>query len=207
MRKFLTIAAVTAALALSACTERSESYQVGASEAWAKVSSAGYAAAAFGVPSGLRGADVNASFESAADRTGYWKFTRKGKELGRLNVAVDGDETSSTVSYSYARGDVGAEDKKAEQMVRQYSQLLVVEAIDSSIEGRARDEEMKRMADAQSSAAMIGTMMKDVDKSMNEAVKRFDEQDRQREASAASAAVAKARANSAKPTTDLSQYR
>ena len=36
MRKFLTIAAA-AALALSACTESSESYEVGASEAWSKV--------------------------------------------------------------------------------------------------------------------------------------------------------------------------
>jgi hypothetical protein len=207
MRKFLMIAAAAAALTLSACTERSESYAVGASEAWSKVTGAGYAAASFGVPSGLRGADVNATFESAADRTGYWKFTRQGRELGRLNVAVEGDETSSTVSYSYAKGNVGDEDKKAEQMVRQYSQLLVVEAIDSSIEGRARDEEMKRMADAQSSAAMIGSMMKEVDKSMNEAVKRFDAQDRQREVSAINSQARAARTNSTRPTTDLSQYR
>lgn len=207
MRKFLMTAAVAVALSLSACTERSESYEIGASEAWSKLTSAGYAASAFGVPTGLLGADVRASFESAADRTGYWKFTRNGRELGRINVAVEGDETSSTVSYSYAGGDVAAEDKKAEQMVRQYSQLLVVEAIDATIEGRARDEQMKHYADAQSSTAMIGQMMKDVDKSMNEAVARFDEQDRQREARNASAQVAKARANSAKPTTDLSQYR
>lgn len=206
MRKFLMTAAAAVALTLSACTERSESYAIGASEAWSKLSSAGYAASAFGVPNGLRAADVNASFESAADRTGYWKFTRNGRELGRINVAVEGDETSSTVSYSYAKGDVTDEDKKAEQMVRQYSQLLVVEAIDASIEGRARDEQMKHYADAQSSTAMIGQMMKDVDKSMNEAVKRFDEQDRQREVSRINSQARATRTNSTRPTTDLSQY-
>ncbi len=53
---------------------------------------------------------------------------------------------------------------------------------------------------------MIGQMMKDVDSSMNEAVARFDEQDRQRKRSKASAAVAQARTNATKPTTNLSGY-
>ena len=200
---FLTIIA----LALAGCGGTKESYEVPVSDTWSKVSGAAYAAAGFGVPTGLLGADVRASFESfPGERTGYWKFTRKGKELGRLNVAVEGDTSSSTVSYSYAGGDVASADQQAEKLVRQYAQPLIVEAIDSTIEGRARDEQMKRHADAQSTTAMIGQMMKDVDASMDEAVARFDEQDRDRKRRNASAAVNKARANSAKPMTDLSGY-
>ncbi len=195
------------ALALAGCGGAKESYEVPVSDAWSKVSGAAYAAAGFGVPTGLLGADVRASFESfPGERTGYWKFTRQGKELGRLNVAVEGDDSSSSVSYSYATGDVAAADEQAERLVRQYAQPLIVEAIDSTIEGRARDEAMRRHADAQSSTAMIGQMMKDVDSSMNEAVARFDEQDRQRKRSKANATVAQARTNATKPTTNLSGY-
>ena len=195
------------ALAVAGCGGAEESYEMPASDAWSKVSGAAYAAAGFGVPTGLLGADVRASFESfPGERTGYWKFTRKGKELARLNVVVEGDESSSSVSYDYARGDVSAEDQKAERLVAQYAQPLIVEAIDSTIEGRARDEQMKRHADAQSSTAMIGQMFNEVDKSMNSAVARFDEQERDRKRRNANAAVNKARANSAKPMTDLSGY-
>lgn len=195
------------ALALAGCGGTEESYAVPVSDAWSKVSSAAYSAAGFGVPVGLLGADVRASFESfPGERTGYWKFTRKGKELGRLNVAVEGDTSSSTVSYSYAGGDVATADRQAEKLVRQYAQPLIVEAIDSTIEGRARDEQMKRHADAQSTTAMMGQLFNEVDKSMNAAVASFDEQERSRKRRDANAALNKARANSAKPMTDLSGY-
>lgn len=207
MRKLLIAAALAATLSLSACTESSETYPVGVSEAWSKVAGSGYSAGSFALPAGLVANQVRASFESfPGDRTGYWKFTRKGKELGRINVAVEGDEASSTVSYSYAKGDVAAEDEKAERMVRQYSQTLVAEAIDASIESRARDDNFKRHADAQSMAAMMGDMMKQVDKSMNEAVKDFDRQDREREISNINSQARNAKANSTKPSVNLKGY-
>ena len=200
---FLTIFA----LALAGCGGTKESYEVPVSDAWSKVSGAAYAAAGFGVPTGLLGADVRASFESfPGERTGYWKFTRKGKELGRLNVAVEGDTSSSTVSYTYASGDVASDDQKAENLVRQYSQPLIVEAIDSTIEGRARDEQLKRHADVQSTTVMMGQLFKEVDKSMDAAVARFDEQERDRKRRNANAAVNRARTNSTKPMTDLGGY-
>ena len=200
---FLTIFA----LALAGCGGTKESYEVPVSDAWSKVSGAAYAAAGFGVPTGLLGADVRASFESfPGERTGYWKFTRKGKELGRLNVAVEGDTSSSTVSYTYASGDVASDDQKAENLVRQYSQPLIVEAIDSTIEGRARDEQLKRHADVQSTTVMMGQLFKEVDKSMDAAVARFDEQERDRKRRNANAAVNRARTNSTKPMTDLGRY-
>ena len=204
MRALAIPALAACALALAGCGGSSEEYPVGASAAWSKVSGAGYAAAGYGLPSGLLGADVRASFESfPGERTGYWKFTRKGQELGRLNVVVEGDEASSTVSYSYDQGDVAKADEQAERLLRQYAQPLIVEAIDSTIENRARDAQMKRHADAQTSTAMIGQMMKDVDSSLNEAVKNFDEQERQRERSKANQAVRDARANAAKPMVTL----
>lgn len=193
-----------AALALVGCGGTSETYQVPVSDSWSKVSSSAYAAAGFGVPVGLLGADVRASFESfPGERTGYWKFTRAGKELARLNVAVEGDAESSSVSYSYAKGDVAAADEQAEKLVRQYAQPLIVEAIDSTIEGRPRDEQLRRHADAQTTTAMMGQLFNDVDKSMNEAVARFDEQERERKRSKANAAVRNASANATKPTINL----
>lgn len=204
MRNVMILAAFAV---LAACGGKSETYQASVSDTWSKVSSSGYSAGSYGLPAGLLGADVKASFESfPGDRTGYWKFMRKGKELGRINVAVEGDEASSTVSYSYAKGDVAAEDEKAERMVRQYSQTLVAEAIDASIESRARDDNFKRHADAQSMAAMMGDMMKQVDKSMNEAVKDFDRQDREREISNINSQARNAKANSTKPSVNLKGY-
>ena len=192
------------ALTLAGCGGAKESYEVPVSDAWAKVSGAAYAAASFGVPVGLQGADVRASFESfPGERTGYWKFSRKGKELGRLNLVVDGDVESSSLSYSYATGDVAAEDERAEKLVRQYAQPLIVEAIDSTIEGRARDEQLRRHADAQTTTAMMGQFFNDVDKSMNEAVANFDEQERARKRSKANTAVREARTNATKPMVSL----
>ena len=205
MQRFIRLPALAAlALSLAGCGGAKETYQAPVSETWSKVSSSAYAAAAFGVPVGLLGADVRASFESfPGERTGYWKFSRKGKELGRLNVAVEGDAESSTVSYNYASGDVAAADQKAEKLVRQFGQPLIVEAIDSTIEGRARDDQLRRQADAQSTTAMMGQLFNDVDKSMNAAVARFDEQERDRKRRDANAAVNKARANAAKPMVSL----
>ena len=203
MRKFLMTAACAAGLSLSAC-DTSETYPVSVSDAWAKVSSNGYAATSFGVPAGLLGADVRASFESfPGDRTGYWKFTRKGKELGRLNVAVEGDETSSTISYSYAGGNISEEDKKFEQMIRQYSNSLLAEAIDAKMENRSPDMGRKNQADAQTMMATVGNMMKGASDAMDEAVKKQEEASStiEREAGAMSAKY-----NSTKPTTDLSGY-
>jgi hypothetical protein len=206
MRQFLMMAVCAAALSLSAC-DTSETYPVSVTDAWAKVSSGGYSAITYGLPAGLHMAEVRASFESfPGDRTGYWKFTRKGKELGRLNVAVEGDETSSTISYSYAGGDISDEDKKSEQMIRQFSQTLLAEAIDARMENRSPDMGRKSHADAQSSAAMMGAMMKQVDKSMSDAAAQFEQADRDAAAGQAHSQVVQAKANSTKPTTDLSGY-
>lgn len=210
MRKFLMATATAVALSLSACGETSETYQVGVNDAWSKVASAGYAASSFGVPSALLGFDVRASFESTpADRTAYWVFTRKGNELGRLNVAVEGDQASSTLTYSYAAGNVSGEDEKIEQVIRQVAQPLFVEAVDATIENRSPDEKMKKSADAQSTKQLIGQAVNEtysaINKARLEAEEKWAAQDAEMAAQAAEDAAFSAQQNSGKPTTDLSK--
>ena len=134
MRKINLLAAV-AALALSACTESSEDYQIGVTDAWSKLSSAGYAIGTWATPQGLTGVDVRPTFQSfPGERTAYWKFTRKGTELGRINVVVEGDAASSTVSMSYAKGDTSGDNAKLEPLIRQFAQPLFVDAVDAAVE-------------------------------------------------------------------------
>ena len=196
------------ALALAGCGGGSaETYPAPVSDTWSKVSANAYSAAAFAVPVGLAGAEVRAVFESfPGERTGYWKFVRKGRELGRLTVAVDGDPSESEVRFAYERGDVGDEDRNVERLVRQYSQPLIVEAIDSAIENRARDESARRVADQQTATALVGDMFREFDASHKEAVARFDEQERERKRSKANQAVREARTNATKPHVNLGGY-
>ena len=203
MRKFLTIAAA-AALALSACTESSESYEIGASQAWSKLSSAGYAIGTYGMPMGLKSVDVRPTFESfPGERTAYWKFMRNGTELGRINVVVEGDDTSSTVSMSYAKGNVSGEDAKLEPLLRQYARPLFVEAVDAEIEGRPREEGMKSMADMQSMTQTSGQMMNETLGSMSK--RRAESREQMRQVQGEVAAKT-AQHTSTRPMTNLRSY-
>jgi hypothetical protein len=207
MRKFLIAAATALALSVSACGQSGETYQVAVGDAWSKVESSGYGLSSYGLPAGLLGTDVQAVFEAVpGDRAAYWKFTRKGKELARLNVAVEGDQSSSTVSYSYATGDVSGDDQKIEQAIRQIAQPLFVEAVDATMENRSPDQNMKNMADAESTKQLIGQAVKEtysaIDKARRESDASLDETEAR-----ALAAEAEAQAESAgRPATDLNGY-
>lgn len=211
MRKHLLMAATAFTLSLSACAESGETYPVSVDEAWSKVSSSGYAASAYGLPLGLVGVNVQASFESSpGDRTAYWKFTRNGKDLGRVNVAVEGDQTSSKVSYSYVDGDVSGDNQKIGQTIRQIAQPLLVEAVDAAIENRSPEQRMKSVADAESTKQLIGHAMKEtysaIGKAQKESEKLWEQRDAEIAADQADAAAHHAQSNTAKPTTDLSSY-
>jgi hypothetical protein len=204
MRKYLMLAACAAALALSACTERSESYTVPSADAYAKLAGAGYAEGIYPLPSGLAGADVSLSFEAVpTDQTAVWKFTRDGKEVARVNAVVEGDGKSSKISYSYAAGDGAAANEKVERQIKQFMPMLIAEAVDARIENRPIDRMMKNNADAMTMTAMVGDMMAGASAAMDKAVK---EQNARHEASAGSSDAASAKYNSTKPTTDLSKY-
>ena len=201
MRRLMMFAA---ALALAACTESSEDYPVGASEAWSKISSAGYSIGSYGTPAGLLYVDVKPTFESfPGERTAYWKFMRKGVELGRINVVVEGDQASSTVSMSYAKGDTSGDNAKLEPLIRQFAQPLFVDAVDAAIEGRPREEDMKSMADVQSATQTSGQLMDEtwgkVAESKKEAREKLD-------AAVADAQARTTQYSSTRPTTDLRSY-
>ena len=128
---------------------------------------------AYGVPVGPAPAPMSApaSKASRASAPAIGSSARRAKSSAGSTSPSRATTESSSVSYNYASGDVAAADEQAEKLVRQYAQPLIVEAIDSTIEGRARDEQMKRQADAQSTTAMMGQLFNDVDKSMQGAVK------------------------------------
>lgn len=203
MRKMIMLAAA-AAMALAGCTESSEDYQIGASEAWSKLSSSGYAIGSYATPAGLNSVDVKPTFESfPGERTAYWKFMRKGSELGRINLVVEGDATSSTVSMSYAKGDASGENAKLEPLIRQFAQPLFVDAVDAAIEGRPREESMKSMADMQSMTQTSGQMMNETWAKMGERKAETREMLRQVEGQVA---VQTAQHSSTRPTTNLRSY-
>lgn len=203
MRTLMTLAAA-AALALSGCTESSEDYRIGASEAWSKLSSAGYSIGSYGTPAGLLYVNVKPTFESfPGERTAYWKFMREGVELGRINVVVEGDQASSTVSMSYAKGDTSGDNAKLEPLIRQFAQPLFVDAVDAAIEGRPREEDMKSMADMQSATQTSGQMMNET---FGQIGKQRAESKKQLKAAMAEAQVSTSKYTSTRPTTDLRGY-
>ncbi len=200
MRKILLAAACAAALTLSACTDKTESYAVKSSEAFAKLASAGYSEGIYPLPTGIGALDVSLSFEAVpTDQTAYWKFTRNGKEIARVNAVVEGDDVSSTVSYSYAAGEGAAAEKKLERQIKLHMPLLIAEVVDAKIENRAFDKSMKTNADAVSATATVGSMMKEANSKMDEAIKENEERTRNTDTSFT-------KASSVKPMTDLSQY-
>ncbi|MCY7279328.1 MAG: hypothetical protein LH610_00250 [Sphingomonas bacterium] len=204
MRNYVMAAVCSLALALSACSDTSESYTIGSSDAYSKLAGSGYSGGIYPLPNGLSAMKINLAFEATpTDQTAYWKFTRNGKELGRINAVVEGDATSSTISYSYAKGEGAGEDEKLERLVRTYMPKLISETIDAKIEDRAFDARIRNNADAMISVATIGNMMKDVGTSMDKYARESDERATE---SKARAAVNNARYNGAKPTTDLSKY-
>lgn len=195
---------LAAALALVGCTESSEDYKIGASEAWSKVSSSGYSIATYANPAGLSMVSVKPTFQSfPGERTAYWKFMRDGKELGRINLVVEGDDASSTVSMSYAKGDTSGDNAKLEPLIRQYAQPLFVDAVDAAIEGRAREEGMKAMADTQSATQTSGQMMSETFGQIGK--HRAEAKERLRQAQG-EAAAATAQYTSTRPTTNLRSY-
>ena len=183
--RFAFLPAVAAlALALAGCGGTKETYPIPVSEAFSKLSSAGYAAGGFALPGMLMGMEVKVSFQSFPDRTANWKFTHKGKELARVEASVDGDSESSTVSYQFIPGEAAGEFPKLAGAVDSFSRKLLLEGMDAQLDGRPMDEAMKADANAQLARAMIGDMMKGAAKAMeisDEQRATWDRQDREHE--------------------------
>lgn len=181
-RKILTLAV---ALTLAACGGgTTESYPAPVSDTFAKLSSAGYAAAGYALPGTLSAMEVSASFQAFPDRTANWKFTHKGRELARVEASVAGDGGSSSVTYTYVEGEAAGEFPKLASAVDSFSRKLLIAGMDAQLEGRPMDMAMKEDANAQLARAMIGEMMQGAAKAMEispEQRAKWDQQDREHE--------------------------
>lgn len=174
---------LAAAMAVLAGCGSSESYDVGASQVYSKVLSAAMSDSIATLPVGLSANNVSVRFQSIpTDRTAYWLYTKGGKEIGRVNVAVEGDEGSSTVSYNYAEGEGAGEFDKIARQVKQHMPMLVAEAVDANIEARPVDGELKKNADKLTMMALMGDMINGASSAMDEAVRKQEERSRMRDA-------------------------
>lgn len=198
------VLALALALSLGACSGgTTESYPAPVADTFAKLSSAGYAAAGYALPGMLAGLDVKASFQAFPDRTANWKFTHKGRELARIDASVEGDKGASSVTYTYVEGEAAAEFPKLAGAVDAYSRKLLIAGMDAQLEGRPMDEAMKADANAQLARAMIGDMMQGAAKAMEitpEQRAKWDRQDREHEQRVARAHDERVREYSARAT-------
>ncbi|WP_118857984.1 hypothetical protein [Sphingomonas mesophila] len=200
-----------AALALAGCGGTKESYAMPVATTFAKLSSAGYAASSQALPGTLMAMDVAVAFQAFPDRTANWKFTHKGKELARIEALVEGDEASSTVTYTYLPGEAAAEFPKHSAAIDGFSRKLLLDGMDAQLEGRPMDQQAKDLANAQLAQSMIGDFMGEAARRMEVTPEQRAEWDRQdaesdqRVARAHDQRVRDYSARTTQPTVDLSR--
>ncbi len=200
MRHFRLCLLAMTSLFVAGC-DQSESYQVGASQAYGKVLAAAYASGISPLPTGLAANGVQVRFNSIpTDRTAYWSFVKDGKELGRVNVAVTGDDASSEVSFNYADGDGASSSDAVARQVKQHMPVLVTEAVDASIESRPVNKDLVLTADNLTALALMGNVMNDASSAMDRAMKEQEERSRLRDAEIS---VSTAQHTSTQPMMDL----
>lgn len=196
MRNFGLIAAL--ALGLGGCG--GETYPLPASEAYASLTS-------LGVPNDARVLTpmdgVSLDFEALPDESSVrWTFSHDGDNLGAVIAHVDASgDKASTITTDYVEGSA-PDDKwkngKMRTMIEGGSRQLLEEGIRAHFENRPFNHELRRSIDMAAVQANIGAMMNDVSKSMDEAVAKFDANDREAESRAATNPY-----NATKPSVDL----
>ena len=86
-------------------------------------------------------------------------------------------------------------------------QKLVVEAVDSKLEKRAFDDNLRKQVAADVATSSVGAMLGDISSSANEVAAEENERERQeKDASSASPDVPINPDDASKPTTDLSKF-
>ena len=200
MRK--TVIAIVALL-LSACGAKT--YPVAAAEAYEGISSLG-SDTLEPLPGGL--APVDVSFESSpADNAVQWKFSHESDDIATIVAKIDpkGDNASDVTVY-YAEGTAPSSNwrnSEARALIKGQIIRLVNDAVEARIMKRPIDKELKKDVIAQVTLSSIGSVMKDVSSSMDEAVKRFDANDKERKLNRVNSAAREAQASVGKPMTDV----
>jgi len=89
------------------------------------------------------------------------------------------------------------------RLIKGQIQRLAVEAVDAKLTNRPFNQDLKRDVDMQVTMASVGSIMEDASKSMDEAVARFDQHDKEREISQAQSQANREARAVGKPTMDL----
>lgn len=191
------------ALLLAGCN--GEEYPVPASEAFATLSSVGKPAGLYPLPIGVH--EVSVAFESIPSESSVkWKFRHAGDDLATIIARVDPNgDAASNVSYSFVEGTAPADKWRngpVRNLLRNYVQQLVVEAVDSRFEHRPFNPELRASVTASTASASVSAMMKDVSASMDAHIAKQAQYERESEAQSAMNPR-----NATKPMTDLSKFR
>ena len=198
-----------AALLLIGCG--GEEYPVPAGQAFTALSGVGTPEGLYPLPGGLY--DVGVRFESVpADNAVQWHFSHEGDDLARIVAKVEPNgDAASTVSINYVEGtapDENWRNGQARQLIQTGVQQLVAEAIDSKLENRPFDKQLRANVAATTTALSVGGMMQDASASMDQAIAEEKQSKKEAEARAEANPYAKTRPtmDTSKPTTDLSKF-
>ena len=206
MRLFLLGAA---ALLLSGCG--GEEYPVAAGEAFTILTSVGTPPELYPLPGGLY--EVGVRFESVpADNAVTWHFSHDGDDLAKMVAKVEpnGDQ-ASIVRLEYVKGTAPDEkwrNAQTRKLLQTGIQQLVAEAIDSKLEKRPFDKQLRNTVVANTTAASVGGMMQDANASLDKAIAEEKQREKEAKARAEANPYMKTRPtmDPSKPTTDLSKF-
>lgn len=192
-----------AALLVAGCGG-DEVYPVAADQAFMSLSSIGTPSGMNPLPGGLSAVSVNVE-ALPGEKSMEWRFSHGGDDIGRIVAKVTPDgEASSKVAITYVNGSA-PDDKwrnaQAKRLIETHIQRLVVEAVDSTLENRSFNEDLRRQVTLEVTKASVGSLLKDINSSVDQAVAA--DKERQREEDNALPSI---ETDPTKPTTDLSKF-
>ena len=197
----------TAALLLASCG--SEEYPMPVAQAVSTLAGLGYSPALSTMPAAL--GKVQVSFESMPDgQSVQWSFKRGRDDLGRIVAMVEpSGEAASKVKVDYVEGSDhgGGTAGRIRKQLQVNLKPLFVEAVDSTLDGRAFDQAVRAKVDTALNEGLGPTMFSGVDASLDAEVKRR----REREPNGPSRRFDGSRKSSPSqsptaPTSDLSRF-
>lgn len=182
-----------------------EEYPVPAGQAASMLAGLSYSPAIAPMPVALQ--DVSVSFESLPGGNAVqWSFTKNGDDLGRIVATVEkSGKAASEVTVDYVEGT--ASDKgdygQIRDQLRGGVQQLLIEAIDSTLDGRQFDMALRDQVDSNITIAMMGSMMVSASDAMDKAAKKGSTGSRR---TYGPKPVSSDPSGKAAPTTDLSRF-
>ena len=182
-----------------------EEYPVPAGQAASMLAGLSYSPAIAPMPVALQ--DVSVSFESLPGGNAVqWSFTKNGDDLGRIVATVEkSGKAASEVTVDYVEGT--ASDKgdygQIRDQLRGGVQQLLIEAVDSTLDGRQFNMALRDQVDSNITIAMMGSMMVSASDAMDKAAKKGSTGSRR---TYGPKPVSSDPSGKAAPTTDLSRF-